>query len=808
MLIPRHCKWSISLMERARCQPVVVSISSRRHSTITTLPAFQRQRQCRFLQIQQPFNSYSTKPSSRQNRSVSTSVFGSHFSSSDRTRDWQTDPKIQSFLATATLAQKEQWLQSLLQSTNFKTQEDGSYTKNSSSTQSIDVQAFEVVLEAMATPNAAKLDPGVPRRAEYWMNRLLDLSSTVPELQPTVKCYQYVIQAWANSDKEQPLVIVNRSERWLKELLTEQCSEEDVDMLLPIILSSDEYQQYQEKTTSRSRKQRPSSHVPLRPTIDCFNAFLDGCTRGRPGKNKKTQRIVVQNAKKAEAILRRLISYNHHYQDQATVVFNTDTCNFVIRGWTRCKHDETIHNRVLSIVRLMETYQRENPVHCHVKPNTKSYSMALDALVSVAKRKARNYHHALQNQYYHHDAIMEASPTRPHPPRDKSSQNGMDEMQEAHNILQYMHQLYDAGVDGVVPHRVPYNILITGWAGLASFADYNGVGAETNSPPFKAEEILRTMQSHRDNGFEEAAPDVISYEKVIMAWANSNHPNAGKRASWWLKQLWNEHSRQRNEKYNKEVDLQPTVLTYNAVLKAFARTEGALATENMLLDLGEIYQKDRAPELSPNSESFAIVIRAWLQSADETKDVDERVTSLKRAVEWLSSLREIENEKNLSTAPELYSGVLRICRSAAHPERPFVLDMAREVFDNLQKSRYRADYVSYAALLQVGLRVYRKPERSVERGEFVKSLFFECCDDGLVSNVFLRALSNDPSRECEDIVEDLRQQWPLPPSWSRNVKNRVALAEKSDLSPTERNAHETQKRRQSRQMDHPTTSVA
>lgn len=701
----------------------------------------------------------------------------------------------------------------MIQTSNLTSSlQDGFYV--SSSSPSIDASAFEIVLEAMAAPDASKIDPGVPRRAESWMNRLLDLSRKDDinnvDLQPTEKCYQYVIQAWANSDKEQPLVIVNRSERWLKQFLTEECSEEDADLLLPIVLSSEEYQQYQEDILSKSSSTIQSSlRAPLKPSINFFNAFLDGLTRGRPGNNKKSQRIVLQNARKADAILRRLISYYHHYQDQASLVFDTETCNHVIRGWTRCKHDETIHTRVLSIIRLMESYQRESPLHSHVKPNTKSYSMALDALVSVAKHKARNFYNnnarnAQQQQrwrqqpYDIHDDDDEDAQTIPERNQDNSSRNGMDEIEQAHEILQYMHDLHDAGVEGVVPHRVPYNILITGWAGLATFYDYDEAIDATSSPPFKAEEILRTMQSRRDDGFEDATPDVISYEKVITAWANSSHPNAGKRASWWLKQLWNEHSRQQEESTNKGVNLQPTVATYNAVVKALAKTEGALAAENMLLDLGEKYQKDRTPELCPNSESFAIVIRAWMRSADETKIIEERVAALKRAVEWLSSLREIENKKNLSTAPELYGGVLRLCRTAAHPDRAFILGIAKDVFDNFRQSRHRVDYMSYAALLQVGLKVYRNPEHSTERREFVKSLFYECCDDGLMSNLFLRSLSDDVSLECKEMVEELQHQWPLPQSWSRNVKNHLAFAVASDLSPAERNRQETQKRRHSR----------
>jgi len=141
---------------------------------------------------------------------------------------------------------------------------------------------------------------------------------------------------------------------------------------------------------------------------------------------------------------------------------------------------------------------------------------------------------------------------------EDTSWNGIDEMNVAAAILEYMHDLHDAGVEGVVPHRVPYNILMTGWAALASFNKHRWYHTPTptttttttttinndhHGKEFKAEEILRTMMSHRDDGFMDASPDVISYERVILAWTNSGHPDAGKRALWWLNQLWKDYDR-------------------------------------------------------------------------------------------------------------------------------------------------------------------------------------------------------------------------------------------------------------------------
>jgi hypothetical protein len=64
----------------------------------------------------------------------------------------------------------------------------------------------------------------------------------------------------------------------------------------------------------------------------------------------------------------------------------------------------------------------------------------------------------------------------------------------------------------------------------------------------------------------------------------------------------------------------------------------------------------------------------------------------------------------------------------------------------------------------------------------VENIFADCCDDGLVSNVFIRTLVDHPSNECKNLTDRaLIQDWPLPPSWSRNVKNKNNLPVPNDV---------------------------
>mmetsp|Transcript_22173 Transcript_22173/g.61726 ORF Transcript_22173/g.61726 Transcript_22173/m.61726 type:complete len:399 (+) Transcript_22173:327-1523(+) len=309
-----------------------------------------------------------------------------------------------SFMSCSNISEKEAWLEDLLAKTNAARSIDDMIASGSemAAESAIDVEAFLVVLKALASIDAIE-DAGAPRRADMWMNRLSKLSNS--HLQPTSECYQYVIQAWANSNKEQTIVIRNRSQRWFDELVSKSGDNLLSSMLLP--------------TYDNSR--RRADFVAIEPTIGCFNAFLDGLSRGRQGKTKRHRQILLDNAKMGEAILRRLHSLCSHrvsqegYQkgkrvhgesqnENAGVIRpNTDTFNFVIRGWTRCKHEAFMHERVLAILRLMESYQRENPAAFIVdrdapRPNTKSYSMAMDALISEAKRKARHYNNQMLRQ--------------------------------------------------------------------------------------------------------------------------------------------------------------------------------------------------------------------------------------------------------------------------------------------------------------------------------------------------------------------------------------------------------------------------
>ena len=75
-----------------------------------------------------------------------------------------------------------------------------------------------------------------------------------------------------------------------------------------------------------------------------------------------------------------------------------------------------------------------------------------------------------------------------------------------------------------------------------------------------------------------------------------------------LKKLWNDSELYGNEK------LLPTTNTYNIVMKALSASEGALAAENLLLDLGDKYKQEK---VIPFPKSYANRSRSkWLRKSE------------------------------------------------------------------------------------------------------------------------------------------------------------------------------------------------
>ena len=304
----------------------------------------------------------------------------------------------------ASLEEKERWLQAQL-----STFSDSATTDPNEIT--VTREHFVLVLQDLA--NQASTVPGCAVRAERWLGRLERLAAAVAEkynnhynenhddsntdaalssssssssslpvsvqaLMPDATCYRLVIQAWADSNGEDPNIVVTRARRWLM-------------------------------------KHVDSPNVDQRPDTESFNAFLNAVSKGRAHKGARAHSAVIEHAKLAQETLQSMVEDRKALGQVSRIAPDIDSFNYVIRAWTRCRRASEIADRTMEAMRSLEEYQKE--YDSSVRPNTKSYGMVLDSLSCRASQKVRHCKD-VQN----------------------SSLNGLDELDMIENVIQLMHQ--------------------------------------------------------------------------------------------------------------------------------------------------------------------------------------------------------------------------------------------------------------------------------------------------------------------------------------------------------------------------------
>lgn len=647
--------------------------------------------------------------------------------------DWHSP----SFMEGESAEAKEQWLSSLILN-----RED----------HELDSAAHFVVIDGWAQSGAN----GAAQKAEEWLvtlerhhndflhsqnvgtagNSVSNSRAHNSRLEPTIDCYNSVIFAWARSGES---IAVIRAERWLNKV-----KQAMVDA----------------QSTKANLHDFPTSSVMLGPNTQSYNFFLDCLSKGC----SKTQVELRLNAVKADETLREMIEARQNSHGDR-VVPDTNSFNFVLRAWTRCRNDVSIVSKVMDVLREMELYQRssQKPNQSAVKPNTLSYSLAMDAWAVVAGLKAQRNLRMKKGHVTRSESVDG--------PKEHDFSNGHDEIKKAEAILEYMHALQEAGAD-VVPNTISYNIILGGYARISN---------EINSDsPLRAERLLRRMMDFQNEENSCIAPDQRSYSHVIRCWAKIKRQNSGERGEWWLRKMWQEFHDSGNE------DIRPNVDVYNAVMSGYG-TYDAAKVDELLAEMIDLEQSDSSP-FRPNTESYSIAMRSWLQSEGKNGSHDAGGRNIFNAFKRLKDLieREESGVPGSSTSKEMYCGILKAAAKAAEINEN-TLDIVVETYEKFQASRHTVDENAYTWLLQTGLRVMSAPHYDRRRIKFIRTLTRACCENGLISKSFVAALANSPTWkegwtiEASDcLTKEYFGHWPLPLSWSRNIRNKSLLPREID----------------------------
>ena len=242
--------------------------------------------------------------------------------------------------------------------------------------------------------------------------------------------------------------------------------------------------------------------------------------------------------------------------------------------------------------------------------------------------------------------------------------------------------------------------------------------------------------------------------------------------------------------------LRLSVTACNAVIKALVKVGQVKEAEKVLVDMMHSEKNEKIPFLKPNSESFAMVIHAWLKFDAKESERFAAGDPCERAVEWLDELirREEAGMSGVTTSPELFDGVLKAASKVADVQ-PGILGLAIATLEKYRASRHRVDYMAYVWLLEAAIKAFGTPEFDKARFDFIQ-LVRECCDDGLLSNKFVQTLANGPGYcyewkrgEGALIMKELFPDWPLPPEWYRNLPQDCHIPKRKEFRRKNQNAN-------------------
>lgn len=585
-----------------------------------------------------------------------------------------------------------------------------------------------------------------------------ELSTLLEESPDTVTTEDFLIVLRALADSALPDAAL-RAERWMRRLeQTDHCKVTSECYQRVIEAWAEAFNEDPARIVVRAegwlRKYRESAVHSVRPDTACFNAFLDVCTRGRSLKGSHDgNRRVREHAEMAEKMLRYMVAQRNKGGPKSRIVPNTESFNLVIRGWTRCRKDMDLADRAMAVYQLMERYRT---IDAGVAPDPRTFGLIMDSIAVRAKLKVKHCR-------------------RDHE-RDDPLKNGMEEINSLRSLLEIIHEKHASGQSEVAPSTYTYNVLLACWSNVASLHE---------NATDEAESIMRHMTSLQEDGHGNVGPDAVSYMSVMRAWLNSKKANRGQRIGWLLSKQWKDYE------FSGDESIRPTVDNYNISIRTWCNIGNAEEAEVTIRSLMEHGDNLKIRSLQPNTESYVLVVKAWLRLAEKGSEV-----ALKSAARWMDELLQREKEEaGVLSSVELYLSFFGAARHCALHFPSSVLQLTYAQFEKLKSSRHTLEPLHYARIVQIIITALSWKENNEMRRMALFKIIAECKEDGLVSGGLLRALVAAPViqrrgwtiEESRYMVYECFPRFPFPVSWTRNVRQVNLLPKKQDFvrtSPT------------------------
>lgn len=150
--------------------------------------------------------------------------------------------------------------------------------------------------------------------------------------------------------------------------------------------------------------------------------------------------------------------------------------------------------------------------------------------------------------------------------------------------------------------------------------------------------------------------DPKSFNAVIKAWGRTKRANSADRCEYWLTKMINENDS--DDDYHREENFvpKPNVQTYNLVMDAHFQLGDAARVQDLIIEMD-----GTNGVITPNSESFSKVIRAWLNAELQEPQYGPPGQGLSHASRWMDELlrREKRGYDDIGPAPDLFSSILK-----------------------------------------------------------------------------------------------------------------------------------------------------
>jgi hypothetical protein len=249
-------------------------------------------------------------------------------------------------------------------------------------------------------------------------------------------------------------------------------------------------------------------------------------------------------------------------------------------------------------------------------------------------------------------------------------------------------------------------------------------------------------------------PTIVSFNSVINAWARSRTKEAPMKAQAVLRQI---------QELSKQVgweDLHPTISTYGSIIHCWANSrekEGAQQTEALLEELKE----STLPNLQPNGEIYLGVLKAWAHSED-SQAAESAYKILREMMEWYKAsphhYREngAPEKENFSLPLNCFLAMINIFVKRGDAKK------ASEILDQLhdfyEEQGHDEDLCPNTAVFNGVLKAWSK-SRSRKAADYAEAILqrmqdltertgYKCQPDLQSYNAVLAALSKSSARDA------------------------------------------------------------